>query len=192
MTASPSDHAGQKPWLAELAELRRSALIGDNPLFDFDKLVFVKRKTFQSNHYYTDFINGSRYFGGALCLLELKTGKVAELAPSLKDGIFGLYDVSFDGRRIVFDWKKGPDEGFRIYEVGADGAGLRQIDAVHVAVPGAGRVRIGDLSRARLAAEYRQVRFDGAPRYAAHDVYAEAQSQAVYVVRQRPEAGTAQ
>jgi hypothetical protein len=114
-------------WLADLAGLRRSALITDNPLIDFDKLVFIKRKTFQSNHYYTDYINGSRYFGGALCLLDLQTGKVTELAPSLKDGIFGLYDVSFDGGRIVFDWKKGPDEGFRIYEVGADGTGLRQI-----------------------------------------------------------------
>jgi len=114
-------------WAADVARLRRDALVADNPLIDFDKLVFVKRRTFQSNHYYTDYINGCRYFGGDLCLLDLRSGKVEGLCPSLKDGIFGRFDVSFDAKRIVFGWKRSLDEGFRIYEVGADGTGLRQI-----------------------------------------------------------------
>ena len=37
------------------------------------------------------------------------------------------YDLSFDGRRIVFNYKHPRPEGFRIFEVGVDGAGLRQI-----------------------------------------------------------------
>jgi len=114
-------------WVDQITRLRRAALIEDNPLIDFDKLVFVRRKTFQSNHYYTDFINGCRYYGGNLCLLDLKTGKVTELCPSLKEGIFGRFDLSFDAKRVVFGWKRSADEGFRIYEVGTDGKGLRQL-----------------------------------------------------------------
>ncbi|MCD6304248.1 MAG: hypothetical protein J7M21_04725, partial [Planctomycetes bacterium] len=114
-------------WGGQVDELRRQALILDHPLRDFEKLVFVKRKTFQSNHYYTDYINGSKYFGGSLCLLDLRTGKVTDLCPSMSGGIFGRFDLSFDARRIVFGWKRSRDEGFRIYEVGVDGRGLRQI-----------------------------------------------------------------
>jgi hypothetical protein len=92
-----------------------------------DKLIFVKRYTYQSNHYYTDYINGCEYFGGNICVLNLKDGTETELVPSMKDGIFGRYDLSFDGTRIVFDWKRAIGEGFRIYEVGVDGTGLRQL-----------------------------------------------------------------
>ncbi|MHC4133325.1 MAG: hypothetical protein ACYSR3_15280, partial [Planctomycetota bacterium] len=38
---------------------------------DIDKLVFVKRYTFQSSHFYTDFIDGCVNFGGDLCILDL-------------------------------------------------------------------------------------------------------------------------
>ena len=89
-----------------------------------DKLIFVKRYTYQSNHYYTDFINGCEHFGGNICVLNLKDGTVTELVPSMKDGIFGRYDLSFDGTRVAFDWKRAIGEGFRIYEVGVDGSGL--------------------------------------------------------------------
>ncbi|MHC4724268.1 MAG: TolB-like translocation protein, partial [Planctomycetota bacterium] len=94
---------------------------------DFDKLLFVKRYTYQSNHYYTDYINGCEYFGGNICVLSLKDGTVTELVPSMRHGIFGRYDLSFDGKRIVFDWKESIGQGFRIYEVGVDGKGLRQL-----------------------------------------------------------------
>ena len=49
------------------------------------------------------------------------------MAAPLRDGIVDRYDLSFDGRRIVFDYKPPRPEGFRIYEVGVDGTGLRQI-----------------------------------------------------------------
>jgi len=109
-------------WKKDLRKLRHDALVTANPLMDFDRLVFVKRFKYQSNHYYTDYINGCRKFGGGLCVLDLKTGRVTDLAPSMNEGIFGRYDLSFDARRIVFAWKKSLGEGFRIYEVGTDGA----------------------------------------------------------------------
>ena len=112
---------------ADLAKARRKAQVSGGPLMNFEKLLFVKRYKYQSNHYYTDYINGCRKFGGGLCVLDLKTGQVADLAPSLKKGIFGRYDLSFDAKRVVFAWKKSQGEGFRIWEVGTDGRGLRQL-----------------------------------------------------------------
>lgn len=94
---------------------------------DFDELLFVKRHTYQSSHYYTDFIDGCERYGGNLCVLQLKTGQVRELVPALGHGIFGRFDLSFDGRRVVFAWKQGEGIGFRLYEVNVDGTGLRQL-----------------------------------------------------------------
>ena len=111
----------------EVGQLRREALVTESPLLGVEKLLFVKRRTLQSSHYYTDFIDGCRHFGGNLCTLSLKDGKVTELVPSLKDGIFGRYDLSFDGKRVLFGYKPAIGKGFRIWEVGVDGTGLRQL-----------------------------------------------------------------
>jgi len=111
----------------ELERLRHRALVADNPLLDFDELLFAKRYTYQSSHYYTDFIDGCKHFGGNLCVLSLADGEVRELAPDLKDGIFGRFDLSFDGQRVVFDYKARKDAGFRIYEVGIHGDDLRPL-----------------------------------------------------------------
>ncbi|NQU24450.1 MAG: hypothetical protein HQ567_24475, partial [Candidatus Nealsonbacteria bacterium] len=110
-----------------LDELRHRALVDDNPLLDFDELLFIRRYTYQANHYYTDYINGCKKFGGNLCVLSMADGEVTELAPSLEGGIFGRFDLSFDGRRVLFDYKAAIGKGFRIYEVGVDGKGLRQL-----------------------------------------------------------------
>ena len=72
---------------------------------DFDRLLFVKRYTFQSSHYYTDFIDGCAKFGGNISILSLKDGSVTDLVPSMSHGIFGRCDLSFDGKRVVFGWK---------------------------------------------------------------------------------------
>ena len=92
-----------------------------------DKIVFVKRLTYSANHYYTEYINSRWTPGGALCILDLKTGKVAELAGELKGGVFERFDLSFDARRIVFAWKSEWQKGYRIYEINVDGTGLRQL-----------------------------------------------------------------
>jgi len=114
---------------SQIDRLRREAMVDCNPLLAFDKLLFVKRTTYQSSHYYTDFIDGVRgaHYSGNLCILSLADGKVTELVPELSGGCFGRFDLSFDAKRVVFDYKAGPGKGFRIYEVGIDGKGLRQL-----------------------------------------------------------------
>jgi len=107
--------------------LREDVLLTDNPQVGFDEIVFVKRYTYQSSHYYTDFIDGCEKYGGNLCTYDLRTGQVTEIVPSLRHGIFGRYDLSFDAKRIVFAWKEKEGVGFRIYEVNVDGTDLRQL-----------------------------------------------------------------
>jgi len=93
----------------------------------FDQLLFVKRHTYNSNHYYTEFINSSWQPGGNLCVLNLKDGSVREVVAELQGGVFERFDLSFDAKRVVFAWKKGSQDGYRIYEVNLDGTGLRQL-----------------------------------------------------------------
>lgn len=92
-----------------------------------DQILFIKRFTFQSTHYYSDFIDGPVFWGTDLCVLDLKTGNVRSLIPELKKGIVNRCDLSFDGKKVVFDYKRAPGEGFRIWEVGIDGSGLRPL-----------------------------------------------------------------
>ena len=111
-----------------LRALARQALVARNPLCaDFDQVLYIRRKTYASSHYYTDYIDGCRDYGGNLCTVSLRDGSVRELLPALAGGIFGRFDLSFDARRIVFDYKAGPGQGFRIYECNVDGSGLRQL-----------------------------------------------------------------
>ena len=97
------------------------------PKFDFDQIVFVKRINYQSNHYYTDFINGGFFPAGNLCVLDLKSGMTREIVKELAGGVFGRFDLSFDARKVVFAWKKSAETGYRIYECGIDGGGLHQL-----------------------------------------------------------------
>jgi len=92
------------------------------------ELLFIRRLTFDGNHIYTEYVNSRWMPGGGLCALNLQTGKVREIASELtKTGVVGWFDLSFDAKKIVFDFKSGPNDGYRIYEINADGSGLRQL-----------------------------------------------------------------
>ncbi len=125
--ALPIDSREVEALTSAFRRLRHAVLVTHNPLIGTDKLLFVKRYTYQSSHYYTDYIDGCCFYGGNLCILSLSDGTVQELVPCLEGGIFGRFDLSYDAKRIVFDYKAQDREGFRLYEVGVDGAGLRQL-----------------------------------------------------------------
>jgi len=91
------------------------------------KIAFIKRYTYNGGHYYTEYIQGTYQPGGNLCVLDLLDGAVTELAPAMKNGVFERFDVSFDAKKLIFAWKASNDAGYRIYEVNADGSGLRQV-----------------------------------------------------------------
>ena len=112
--------------ISEMPQMQRRMLVDLNPLLRNAEIAFVKRYTYNSMHYYDDFQHISRW-GGNLCVLRLADGHVREIAPQLAGGIFDRYDISFDAKRIVFGYRRPKPEGFRIYEIGVDGSGLRQV-----------------------------------------------------------------
>ncbi|MCX6907134.1 MAG: hypothetical protein NTY01_03715, partial [Verrucomicrobia bacterium] len=112
--------------IGDLARLKREMLVKANPLLRDVELLLVKRYTYNSKHYYDDFQHISQW-GGNLYVLSLGNGHLRKLVPQLDGGIFDSCDVSFDGRRIVFGYRRSKPEGFRIYEIGVDGKGLRQV-----------------------------------------------------------------
>jgi hypothetical protein len=105
----------------------------------FDKILFIKRPTFASDHFYDDFINGcgTKQFrtDNGIYILDLRrrTVKPVITATDMKgktgseNGVFYGFDLSFDAKRVVFDYKPSIEEGFRIWECNIDGNGLRQL-----------------------------------------------------------------
>ena len=112
--------------LEQLDRIKYEALVRHNPLLRHGKILFVKRFTYQTGWYYSEFMQAGRG-GGNLCVLDLSTGEVSELCPQLDGGIFDRFDLSFDGRRVAFGYRPGPGKAFRLWEVGVDGTGLRPL-----------------------------------------------------------------
>ncbi|MHB8974333.1 MAG: hypothetical protein ACYC3X_01245 [Pirellulaceae bacterium] len=100
--------------LTELEDLQHEALVEQNPLLVGKRLLFVKRFAYDSDHYYDEFITGTRAFGGGLFTLSLDDGTVTPVTPALSEGVVDRYDLSRDARRIVFDYKRPRPEGFRV------------------------------------------------------------------------------
>ena len=130
-TAAQVNEAGAapagKPPSAQLA-------VGPDEL-GFEELIFVKRMPYSSDHYYTDINNGTNpdrflpdngiYIYNLRTRLERPVVRAADV-PGGK-GFIGLISLSFDARKVIFDYRRDPGSGFRIWEVNTDGTGLRQI-----------------------------------------------------------------
>jgi len=101
----------------------------------FEEIVFVKRKPYSSDHYYTDINNGTSpdrflpdngiYIYNLRTRSELAVVRAADM-PGGK-GFIGKISLSFDAKKVIFDFRQDPGSGFRIWEVKTDGTGLRQI-----------------------------------------------------------------
>ncbi len=101
----------------------------------FDEIVFVKRKPYSSDHYYTDIDNGTSpdrfvpengiYIYNIRTRSERAVVRAADM-PGGK-GLIGKISLSFDAGKVVFDFRQDAGAGFRIWEVKTDGTGLRQI-----------------------------------------------------------------
>ncbi|MCX8155775.1 MAG: hypothetical protein N3J91_04885 [Verrucomicrobiae bacterium] len=100
-----------------------------------EEIIFVKRKPYSSDHYYTDINNGTRpdrfVPENGIYIFNLRTRQVRPVVTAAQmpggRGLVGKISLSFDARKVVFDFREHPDAGFRIWEVGVDGTGLRQV-----------------------------------------------------------------
>ena len=129
--AAPADPAPTAP--ASDAVSAQGPL--DPQALGFEELLFVKRKPYSSDHYYTDINNGTspdRFLpenGIYIYNLRAKSERAVVTAANLPGGkgFIGKISLSFDARRILFDFRQDPNAGFRIWEVGVDGTGLRHV-----------------------------------------------------------------
>ena len=99
-----------------------------------EEIVYAVRGLYADGHYYASFghwsLDPERMMyasGGAkLCKLNLRTRRstvlLADPQGSVRDP-----QVHYDGRKIVFSYRPGGTQHFHLYEIGADGRGLRQL-----------------------------------------------------------------
>ncbi|MCX5683566.1 MAG: hypothetical protein NT049_07780, partial [Planctomycetota bacterium] len=104
------------------------------PMAGVEEIVFAVRGLGGDGHWYANFghhvgnENSMQYGppGGYLCRLNLRTGAVAVLVADPKGGVRDP-QVHYDGRKVLFSYRKGDSRQYHLYEIGIDGAGLRQI-----------------------------------------------------------------
>jgi len=118
--------------IGEMVALRREALLG-NPLVSGRPIIYVHRPQYALAYhaidtlFHTDEDNTHLFTGpGALKKLDVKTG-VATTLVEVPEGIVRDPEVHFDGTRIVFSMRRNIREDYKIWEIRADGTGLRQL-----------------------------------------------------------------
>ncbi len=101
--------------------------------FDVKEIVFALRQPGKDGHWYANF----GYYaddekrltygpGGKLCRLELATGKLTAIvddpAGAVRDPV-----VHYDGKKILFSYRKGKSKHYHLYEINIDGSNLKQL-----------------------------------------------------------------
>jgi mono/diheme cytochrome c family protein len=101
--------------------------------FGVREIVFATRTQIAEGHWYANFgyyaaedTHPCYGVGGRLVKLDLETGAtqvlVDDVAGTVRDPA-----VHYDGRTLVFAWRKGGTEQFHLYKINADGSGLKQL-----------------------------------------------------------------
>lgn len=119
---------------AEMAERRR--VFERLRRHGVDEIVFAQRHPGRDpqGHYYANFgyscCNPDQWLhgadGGRLCKLDLRTGRVTTLVDD-PGGAVRDPQVDYDGRRILFAYRISGSHHYHLYEIHADGTGLRQL-----------------------------------------------------------------
>jgi hypothetical protein len=97
------------------------------------RIVFAKHENLGGSHYaYTEAQSDAqdeRHFlaGSSLCLLDVASGAVRTLVDS-PDGMIRDPDVDFDGRRVLFSWKRSDRlDDFHLHELDIETGAVRQV-----------------------------------------------------------------
>jgi len=105
----------------------------DGAAVNVDEIVFAVREAGADGHWYANFSyyaadeNRKCYrAGGRLCKLNVDTGEMTTLVDD-PGGSIRDPEVHYDGRRILFSWRKEGSDSFHLHEINADGTGLRQL-----------------------------------------------------------------
>ena len=121
----------------EFRALRRESLLA-NPLVSGQPILFVVRRQYARDHHNTatffpaaqhEYNDGRFQRGGAIKTIDVKTGQVRTLL-DLPEGVVRDPEVHFDGRRILFSMRRDAKDSYHIYEIDADGGGLKQLTTI--------------------------------------------------------------
>ncbi|MDP6545903.1 MAG: hypothetical protein QGH60_18125 [Phycisphaerae bacterium] len=110
---------GTVPESPELAADLKAGKLG------FDKLIVIQRAPINSSHVYTYHAEGFRA-GGGLYVLSLGDGALKKLVDSPKGELLDC-NVSYDGKEILFSWRKSALETYHVYRMKTDGSGMVQV-----------------------------------------------------------------
>ena len=117
----------------EFAHLQREALLA-NPLISGQPILFVVRRQYKSDHHNTatmfktgEINTNSFEGGGAMKTVDFSRGSQVRTLIATAEGLVRDPEVYFDGSRIVFAMRKNITDDYHIYEIGADGIGLKQL-----------------------------------------------------------------
>ncbi len=101
-------------------------------------VLFVVRKQYRADHHNTatffpsapnEYNDGAFEGGGALKRIDLATGAVVTLLETAT-GVIRDPDVHFSGERILFSMRRNLQDSYHLYEINADGSGLRQLTSI--------------------------------------------------------------
>ncbi|MHC4147542.1 MAG: hypothetical protein ACYSUD_22605, partial [Planctomycetota bacterium] len=112
-------HEGAK---RELSELQRAVL-----LFDVNKVLAIRRHEITASHVYTYHYEGFKPGGGLYVFdVHYPEKKPLELVSSTTGQILDC-DLSYDGRIVLFSWRRREDEGYHLWTIRVDGTQLKRI-----------------------------------------------------------------
>ncbi len=118
-----------------LAQLRHDALLA-NPLLTTHPLLFVVRSQYRPDHHNTatffpsaahEYNDGAFTPGGALRVIDFANGGTVRTLLEVPQGVARDPEVYFDGSKVLFSMRTNVADSYHIYEINADGAGLRQL-----------------------------------------------------------------
>ena len=118
-----------------LAQLRHEALLA-NPLVSGQPILFVVRQQYRPDHHNTatffpsaahEYNDGTFTPGGALKVIDFARAATVRTLLELPEGVVRDPEVYFDGRKLVFSMRTNTADSYHIYEINADGTGLRQL-----------------------------------------------------------------
>ncbi|MCX6877206.1 MAG: hypothetical protein NTW21_25860 [Verrucomicrobia bacterium] len=130
--SSDSETADQAEMAVKLADLQQRALLA-NPLVSGREIVFVARPQYAAIYHAIDTLfqvgeatEGKFAPGGALKVLNAATGETRTLIET-PQGTVRSPCVHFDGGKILFAMRRTAKENLHIFEINADGTGLKQL-----------------------------------------------------------------
>ncbi len=127
--------AADGPSRESFLKLQREALLA-NPLVSGQPILFVVRQQYLRDHHNTatffpaaknEYNDGQFTPGGALKVIDFAQGGAVRTILDASQGVIRDPEVHFDGRRIVFSMRTNAADSYHIYEINADGTGLRQL-----------------------------------------------------------------